>query len=154
MGKLEAQLEQTEKEKRAYSQEATQLRAELAELNVTWAELQDVVTVATECESASMKKIKNLEARLHSKMEEAIADAEKMERMKERLQRVMEKKCEHANTNTDLCRAYDILWVDNDRLQSKIKKLQAKLQDQDDSYLLSKTHAVYHMKRKTLEDVR
>lgn len=43
--------------------------------------------------------------------------------------------------------------AENDKLQSKIKILQAKLQEQEDS-ILYKTYAIYHMKRKTLEEVK
>lgn len=55
MGKLEARLEQSEQERMAYNQEAAQLHEELKDLKVMWDELQDVVTVTIECESASME---------------------------------------------------------------------------------------------------
>lgn len=55
MGELEARLEQIMQEKMVHFQEATQLHAELAELKVKWAELQDPVTMATEYESTSME---------------------------------------------------------------------------------------------------
>lgn len=70
--------------------------------------------------------------------------------MEERFKKVMEKNCEHAKTNTDLSGAYDILKIDNEQLQLKIQRLQARLHYQEDIFLLEKTHVVYHMKRKTL----
>ncbi|XP_070017564.1 tropomyosin-2-like [Nicotiana sylvestris] len=44
--------------------------------------------------------------------------------------------------------------AENDKLQSKIVKLRAKLQDQKDSINLKKTYDIYHMKRKTLEEAK
>lgn len=48
----------------------------------------------------------------------------------------MEKNCEHAKTNTNLSGGYDILKVDNERMQMKIQKIQARLCDQEDTLLL------------------
>lgn len=107
----------------AHITEATQFHAKLAELKTKQAELQDVVTLAAECESAFMEQINNLEANFRSKIEEAVVNKQKRERMEERFKKFMEKNHKHVKTNTDLCRTYDILRVDNDRLQSKIKKL-------------------------------
>lgn len=90
MGELEALLEQTEQENTVHSQEAFQLHAELAELKVKWAKLQDAVTLAAKREFASMEKINNLEANLCSKTEKAATTEEKRERTWERLKRVME----------------------------------------------------------------
>lgn len=36
----------------------------------------------------------------------------------------------------------------------KIQKLQARLCDQEDTFLLEKTHSVDHMRRETLEDAK
>lgn len=80
LGELETQLEQTEQEKMAHRQEATQLHGELAELKVKWAQPKDVVNSVVERESDSMESISNLEANLHSKTEEATTTKEKREK--------------------------------------------------------------------------
>lgn len=90
MGELEALLEQKKQEKIAYSQEVTQLHAELAQLKFKWAELHDAITLVVEYESASMKRITNLKANLRSKTKEATATEEKMTKKEERLRKVME----------------------------------------------------------------
>lgn len=77
MEELKVWLEQTEKEKRAHSQEATYLHTELAELKVKWAELLDSVTSAAERESISMERISKLEDNFCSKTEEATMAEEK-----------------------------------------------------------------------------
>lgn len=64
-------MEQTEQEKMAHSQEATQLHAELVELKGKWAEQQYTLTSSAEREFASMEKIRVLEADLLSKTKEA-----------------------------------------------------------------------------------
>ncbi|XP_070032061.1 uncharacterized protein [Nicotiana tomentosiformis] len=120
MGELEAQLEQSEKEKMVHNQQDTQLHTKLEELKVKWVELQDVVTVAAERESASMEQINKLKANLHSKIEEVAATQEKRARVEERLKKVMEQNHEHARTNIDLCWTYEIVRIKNDQLQSKI----------------------------------
>lgn len=68
MGDLKSRLEQTEQEKMAHIQEATQLHVEFSELKVKWAQLQDTLTLVAERESTSMEQINNLEANLHSKI--------------------------------------------------------------------------------------
>lgn len=52
----------------------------------------------------------------------------------------MEQNHEHAKTNTYLAGAYNILKVDNEHLQLKIKKLQARLRDQEDSFKYRRLH--------------
>ncbi|XP_070042608.1 uncharacterized protein [Nicotiana tomentosiformis] len=153
MGELESMLEKSEQEKIIHNQEAAQLHEELEELKAKWVELQDAVTVAAELEYASMEQINNLKASLCSKIEEATAE-EKRARMEQRFKKVMEQNSEHARTNTDLCRTYGIMRDENEQLQSKIKKLRSKLQDQEDSFLLEKTYVIYHMRRKTLEEAK
>lgn len=44
--------------------------------------------------------------------------------MEERFGKVMEQNCEHVKINTDIFEAYNILKVNNERLQLKIQKLQ------------------------------
>lgn len=105
---LEARLEQTEQEKRAHSQEATQLHDELAELKVKCAKLQDTITSAAEHESASMERIGNLEANLHSNIEEATLAEEKRAKIEEKLQNMMEQNHEHTKTNCDMAGIYNI----------------------------------------------
>lgn len=55
MGELEARLERSEKEKMTHIQEAAQLHEEHKDLKSKWDGLQDIITVATERESASME---------------------------------------------------------------------------------------------------
>lgn len=99
---LEARLEKSEQEKIAHSREATQFHEDLEELKVKQNELQDVVTVAVEHESAFMKQIINLEASICFKTEETDAVKEKRARMEERFKKIMEQNQEHARTNTNL----------------------------------------------------
>lgn len=90
MDELESRLEQTKEEEIIHSREAAQLHEELEELKAKWAELQDVVTITAEYDSASMEQINNLEASVHSKMKEVAPVEEKRARMEERLKKVMD----------------------------------------------------------------
>lgn len=83
--------------------------------------------MAVEQKSTSMEIINILEAKLHSKIEGATATEEKSIRMEESLKKVMEPNRKHAKTNTDLSITYVILNFDNERLQSKIQWLRAKI---------------------------
>lgn len=121
MDKLKAWMEQSEQEKIAHSEKATHLHAELAELKIKWAKLQDAINSAAKREFAFMDRINNLEANLRSKTKEAAAAEEKISKMEDKFCKVMEQNCEHAKTNTDLSRAYNILKVHNERLQLKIQ---------------------------------
>ncbi|XP_070010208.1 uncharacterized protein [Nicotiana sylvestris] len=114
MGEFKSQMEQSEQEKIAHNREAAQLHKELEEFKAKWAELQDVVAVVGEHESASMEKINNLEARLRSKIKEVAAVEEKRAMMEEILKKFMEQNCEHARTNTNLCQTYDIGMAENE----------------------------------------
>lgn len=67
-----------------------------------------------------------LEAAMHSKTEEASVSEEKRAKMEEILWNAMKQNCEHAKTNSELSGAYNILKVDNERVQSKIQKLRAR----------------------------
>lgn len=97
--------------------------------------------------------VKTILSKLRSKTKKATAGEEKRERMDKRLKKVMEQNCKQAK-NTDLSGAYDILKVGNKQLQLKIKKIQARFSDQEDIFLLEKTHVIYHKRRKTLEDAK
>ncbi|XP_070034792.1 tropomyosin-2-like [Nicotiana tomentosiformis] len=112
------------------------------------------MTVAAERESAFMGHVNNLEPCLRSKTEEANAVEEKRAKMEERLKRVIEQNQLHATTSVELDSRISLVKAENDKLQTKIEKLQAKLQDQEDSFLLEKTYAIYHMKRKTLKEAK
>lgn len=133
----------------AHSQEATHLHAELDELKIKWVELQEVVNLEVERESSSMDRISNLEANLHSNTEEATTTEDNKTKMEERFRKVMEQNWKHSKTNIDLAGAYNILKVNNERLQLKIQKLQTRFWDKEGSLLLEK-HVVYSMERKTL----
>lgn len=108
-----------------------------------WAELHDVITVTAEGKSTFMAQINNLEANLHSKTEEATDAEKKRAKMEEMFIVVMEQNHEHARTNTDINWIYDIVKAENEQLHSKIERLQAKLKDQHDSFLLEKTSVIY-----------
>lgn len=109
MGEFKSQMEQSEQEKIAHNREAAQLHKELEEFKAKWAELQDVVIVAVECELTSLEQINNLETRLCSKIEEATVAEENISRLEERFRKIMEQNRKHARTNTDLNRTYNIV---------------------------------------------
>lgn len=101
-----------------------------------------------------MESIRSLETDLHSKTEEANAVEEKMAKIEEWIWKVMDQNREHAKTNSDLAETYGILKVENEQLQSKLQERRARFRVQEESFMLEKTHAVYSMQRKTLEDVK
>ncbi|XP_070031908.1 tropomyosin-2-like [Nicotiana tomentosiformis] len=138
----------------AHSQEPAQLHEDLKEAKAKWAELHDTVTGAAERESAFMEKVNNEESNLYSKTEDANVAEEKRDKIEERLKRVMEQNQLHETTNVELYYRISLVKTKNDKLQTKIEKLQAKLQDKEDSILLDKIYATYHMKRKTLEEAK
>lgn len=74
--------------------------------------------------------------------------------MDKRFKNVMDKYCKHARRNTKLFQTYDILRAENEKLKSKNKKLQAKIEDREVSFLLEKTYVIYHMRMKTLEETK
>ncbi|XP_070042614.1 tropomyosin-2-like [Nicotiana tomentosiformis] len=101
-----------------------------------------------------MEQVNNLEASLHSKAKEANTAEEKRAKIKERLKRIMEKNQLHSRTNVELNSKISIMKAENEKLKSKINKLQAKLQDKEDSTVFVKSCDIYHTKRKTLEEAK
>lgn len=99
-----------------------------------------------------MEKVNNLKASLRSKTEEANDVEEKRAKMEERFNKVMEQNQLHARINIDLDSRISVVRAENDKLQSKIERPRAKLQHKEDSFLLQKTHKIYHMRRKSLEE--
>ncbi|XP_070034857.1 probable kinetochore protein SPC25 [Nicotiana tomentosiformis] len=133
----------------AHNQEAAQLHEKLQETKAKWAELHDVVIAIAKRESAFEKQINNLKANLCSKNEEANAIEEKRAKMEERLKRIMEKNRLHSTTNVEHDSRLSATKDEREQLQAKIDKLQAKIQDQEDSLIFEKTYVIYHMKKKT-----
>ncbi|XP_070045721.1 tropomyosin-2-like [Nicotiana tomentosiformis] len=82
------------------------------------------------------------------------AAEEKRSEMEERLKRVMEQNRLPSTTNVELDSRIRARKAENEELQAKIDKLRAKLLDQEDSLIFKKTYAMYHMKRKTLEEAK
>lgn len=87
---LDAQLEQTEQEKKSHNQGVTQLHAKLAKLKGKQVKLQDVVSSIDKHESASKERIKTLEGNLHSKAEEDTVTNDKRAKIVKNIQKVME----------------------------------------------------------------
>ncbi|XP_070004758.1 GRIP domain-containing protein RUD3-like [Nicotiana sylvestris] len=133
-----------------HNQKAAQLHEDIKDAKARWVELHDTMT------DAFMEQVNNLEASLRSKIEDDNATEERKTRMLERLKRVMEQNKLHSTTNVELDSKINIVKPENKNLQSKIKKLGAKLQDQEDEdfVLFEKTYAIYHTKRKTLEEAK
>lgn len=66
----------------------------------------------------------------------------------------MDKNQEHAKINSNPAETYGNLKVENDQLQLKVQELQGRFRVQKEPSMLEKTHVVYRMRRKTLEDVK
>lgn len=77
---------------------------------------------------------------MRSKTKEATVAEQKISMMDERLKKVMKQNREHAGTNTNLNRTYGIVRAGKKQLQSKIRRPQANIQDQEDSFLFEKTY--------------
>ncbi|XP_070050431.1 uncharacterized protein [Nicotiana tomentosiformis] len=127
---LEDRLQLSEQEVMALSQEATKLNA------------------------ASVERVNNLEAILRSKAEDTAAAEEKRVRMEERFKKIMEQYWIHISTICDLDSSLSTLRPERDGLQAEVCRLKSKLQFQGDSLVFEKTYAMYHMKRKTLEEAK
>ncbi|XP_070036511.1 uncharacterized protein [Nicotiana tomentosiformis] len=154
MNELEARLQQTEKDQMSHSQEAAQLHEDLKEAKAKWVEHHDVVIAVVEHETVIEEQVNNLKARLCSKTEDANAAEERRAKIEKRLKSVMEQNRLHSTTNIELDSKISMMKSENEELQSKIDKLQAKLWDQVDSFVFDKTYTMYHMKRKTLEEAK
>ncbi|XP_070035117.1 uncharacterized protein [Nicotiana tomentosiformis] len=87
----------------------------------------------TEEANAAEEQINNLKADLSSKTEEANDAEDKRDRMKERLKRAMDQNQIYSTTNVELDSRLSAMRSERDDIQVEIDRLQAKLQDQEDS---------------------
>ncbi|XP_070041165.1 uncharacterized protein [Nicotiana tomentosiformis] len=154
IAELEAQLQQSEQEAMAHSQEATQVHAQLQDVKARWDESQDVALAAIERESASIKPANNLEAALNSKAEEVASAEEKRARMEDRYKKIMDKNRVHISTICDLDLSLGATRSERDGLLAEVDRLNAKLQHQGDSLIFKKTYSTHHMMRKTLDEAK
>ncbi|XP_070054037.1 uncharacterized protein [Nicotiana tomentosiformis] len=151
---LEARLQQYKQDRMDHSQETAQLHENFKEAKAKYVELHDIVTVAAERESAFMEQINNLKAKLHSKTKKANDYEERRAKMEERLKNVMEQNRLHSTTNVELDSKISTMKAENEKLQSQIDKLRAKLQNPEDSLIFKKTYIIYHTKRKTFAEAK
>lgn len=136
------------------SQEAAHLNKSLREAKYKWVQLHDIITDVTERESAIMSQVNNLEDDLRVRTEEARVAGEGKAKMEERLLKVMEQNRLHSSTNVIFDARDSVMKAENEELQAKVKKLRARLQNQEDSFIFEKTYSMFHMKRKTLEEAK
>lgn len=136
------------------SQEASQLNVQFQEANAKWSEVQNIVLAAAEREDTSTERLNNLEATLNSKAEEVVAAEEKRAQMDDKHKRIIEHNKVHIATICDLDLSLSAARSERGDLSREVDRLKLELQRRADSLIIEKTHSMYSMRIKTLEEAK
>ncbi|XP_019251362.1 PREDICTED: uncharacterized protein LOC109230304 [Nicotiana attenuata] len=135
--------------------EAVELEVQLQQkAKAKWVEVQNAILTASDHEAASIERLNNLEAALHSKTEEIVAAEEKHARLKERHKKVTEHNKVFCSTVRDLDVSLQATRFVRDSLSVEVDKLKEELQRRAASLIVEKTHSMYSMRRKILEEAK
>ncbi|XP_009790314.1 uncharacterized protein LOC107771356 [Nicotiana tabacum] len=151
---LETQLQQSEQEVEALSQEIARLRVQFEEAKAKGAEGHNVVLAASNHEATCAERLTNLEAALNSKTEELATAGVKYVLLEEKYKNTIEHNIIFNSTVRELDVSLKSVRSVRENLYVELNLLKEELRLRVTSFVVEKPYIMYNIRRKTLEEAK